>query len=359
MAVSDFDARVSATKEFLQFGLGASLTHSAAILMAAASDEELDARERQSVAVYAAKTVMERVAWLAFGNWIGYFENADVASDEERAFFKEYREFIPTEILPEGLREIRNYLAEQEALTDLVFLRHFTAGFSFKRSMIEWYPCFQAAMTVSEMLSDGPITSFFNFLQIGDADIFKEHEPDPDQVMSALMMTGAPAFAFTNQEHPESVLAGFIRFTEYLSAMEALFPVIVLDASQFVPRAIPSRIADRDIMLILLAQMRWRYPADENALSRFSAVLFAFVNFANRQFHQHRTLAVQWDSGETMRQIFDLSQRFFFPFASQDDEARGQEDPRDVEVREYRQDAIQRRLREIRAGDEEEETSAS
>lgn len=356
MAVSEFDARVR-TREFLQSGLGASLTHSAANLMAAAVDAELDESERKSVALFAAKTILERVGWLAFGNWIGYFADAEIASDEERSFFREYRELVPTESLPQGLREARNNFAEQDSITDFFFLRHFNAGFVLKRPMTEWYSTFEATLTVSEMLNDGPITSFFNFLQIGDAGIFKEHQADPDQVMSALMMTGADAFAFTNEKHPESVIAGFIRFTEYLSAMDGLFPNIELDASQFVPRAIPTRFADRDILLILLAQIRWRYPADENGFGRFSAVLFAFINFGHQQFDRERSLAVHWDSNESMRQIFVLAQRFFFPFVQQDAEGREQLDPRELEAQSYRQDAIQRRLREIQESDDEQQTS--
>lgn len=347
-------------RKFLQSGLGASLTHSAANLMAAAVDDELDESERKSVALFASKTLIERVGWLALGNWIGYFADAKIASDEERSFFKEYRELVPTESLPLGLREVRNNLAEQDSITDSFFLRHFNAGFVLKRPMVEWYSTFEAALTLSEMLSEGPINAFFNFLQIGDAGIFKEHEADPDQVMSALKMTGADAFAFTNEKHPESVIAGFIRFTEYLSAMDGLFPNIELNAqSQFVPHENPARFADRDILLVLLAQMRWRFPADENGFSRFSAVLFAFINFGNQQFHRERSLAVQWDNGESMHRIFVLAQRFFFPFVQQDTEGREQVDPRQLEAQSYRQEAMKRRLQEIQESDNEQQISTN
>ena len=328
--------------------------------MAAVVDEELDDSERKSIALFASKTLIERVGWLALGNWIGYFADAEIASDEERSFFKEYRELVPADSLPVGLREVRNNLSEQDSSTDSFFLKHFNAGFMLKRPMVEWYSIFEAALTVSEMLSDGPINSFFNFLQIGDAGIFKEHEADPDQVMSALRMTGADAFAFTNEKHPESVIAGFIRFTEYLSAMDGLFPNIELYAqSQFVPYENPARFADRDILLTLLAQMRWRFPADENGFSRFSAVLFAFINLGNQQFHRERSLAVEWDYGESMYRILGLAQRFFFPFVQEETEGREQIDPRQFEAQAYRQDAMKRRLLEIQQRDNERHTSAT
>ena len=62
MAVCEFNARIS-TAEFLRSGLGASLTQSAAKLIAAVFDPELDESERMSVALFAAKTIMERAAW--------------------------------------------------------------------------------------------------------------------------------------------------------------------------------------------------------------------------------------------------------------------------------------------------------
>jgi hypothetical protein len=86
-------------------------------------------------------------------------------------------------------------------------------------------------------------------------------------------------------------------------------------------------------------------------------VLFAFINFGHQQFDRERSLAVHWDSNESMRHIFVLAQRFFFPFVQQDAEGREQLDPRELEAQSYRQDAIQRRLREIQESDDEQQTS--
>ncbi len=87
MSASEFYDRATATTEFLEHGLGANLSDVASgVATTAFQSDEADERERRSSALYAAGTIMERAAWLAIGNWIGYFESARVASDGEREF---------------------------------------------------------------------------------------------------------------------------------------------------------------------------------------------------------------------------------------------------------------------------------
>ncbi len=81
---------------------------------------------------------------------------------------------------------------------------------------------------------------------------------------------------------------------------------------------------------------------------RFSAVLFAFVRLAQRQFDSHRSLAVQWQADRTVAEILNFSQRFFFPFTPHNTE-EGQEDPQDADARRARVIAMDKRIQEIRA----------
>ena len=349
MSASEFYDRATATTEFLEHGLGANLSDVASgVATTAFQSDEADERERRSSALYAAGTIMERAAWLAIGNWIGYFESARVASDGEREFFQEYADAIPPESLPDVLRDVRNYLANREESSDSDFLRNFNGGFRLKEPMVAWYPCFQAMLTVSEMLSGAAITTFFRFLQNGDEGIFKEYEPKPEAVMDALRAEGDPDYVFINRRSQESVLAGFIRYTEYLSAMDGLFPLVQATDLNTDPSEIPARIVDRDLLLILQSQVRSRYPSDEYVFDRFSAVLFAFVRLAQRQFDSHRSLAVQWQADRTVAEILNFSQRFFFPFTPHNTE-EGQADPQDADARRARVIAMDKRIQEIRA----------
>src|SRR5579863_4877123 len=184
MSASDFEDRSIATAEFLKRGLGAQLTRNAETLIRISYDSNTSSSQRL-VLENAFGNIAERALWLTFGNWMGYFSPVQVASEAETTFLREHHEAVRDTSLPEHFQEICQRLASEDAPDDTFFRRTFSF-FPLRRPMIEWFPVFQAALVASEMLSSGPITSFFQFLQEGDVEIFSEHFPDADGVMNAL-----------------------------------------------------------------------------------------------------------------------------------------------------------------------------
>jgi hypothetical protein len=127
-----------------------------------------------------------------------------------------------------------------------------------------------------------------------------------------------------------------------------LFPNIDLGASDENEQEIPTRIVDRDIILSLLTQLRWRFPLNTNASGhsdRFNTVAFAFLGLTYQEFARHsQMLAVEWNSNRSRREIFNLSRRFFFPLHSINDE-----DQHGIaDIQRQRSAAIAKRLRDLR-----------
>ena len=93
MSASDFEDRSIATAEFLKRGLGAQLTRNAETLMGISSNSITSGRQRV-VLENAFGNIAERALWVTFGNWMGYFNPVQVASEAEITFLREHHEAV-------------------------------------------------------------------------------------------------------------------------------------------------------------------------------------------------------------------------------------------------------------------------
>ncbi len=76
--------------------------------------------------------------------------------------------------------------------------------------------------------------------------------------MDALRAEGDPDYVFINRRSQESVLAGFIRYNRISLRDGWAIPVVQATDLNTDPSEIPARIVDRDLLLILQSQVRWR-----------------------------------------------------------------------------------------------------
>jgi hypothetical protein len=247
MNVSDFDSRRRATAEFLTEGLGGKLTRSAEMLMRASVEDTLG-DWKQSAITYACGNIIERVFWVGQGRWMGYFDDVAPISGDEQDLLQEYAPLLNDAKLPTDFQNVRSLLMNRDSVLDESFFSRYFSGIPLRRPVLEWYPVFQASLIVSEYLTESPITAFFLFLRDGNAEKFQEHVPSPNAVMNALQENHHVYPYLGERAWRESVIAGFIRYTEFLSAMGDIFPGVDTQPVAETPDDIPIRIVDRDIL---------------------------------------------------------------------------------------------------------------
>lgn len=342
MSVSDFDSRRLATTEFLTEGLGGKLTRSADLLLRASAEDSLGDWKR-SVITYACGNVLERVLWVGHGRWMGYFADVAPISADERGLLQEYAPLLSDAKLPTDVQNLRNLLMNPDTPLDGSFFRQYFSGFPLRHPVPEWYPVFQAVLIASEYLTENSITSFFLFLRDGNIEKFQERAISPDKVLNALRDDHHVYPYFGEHAWRESVVAGFIRYTEFLSAMGNIFPVV--NTEPFAEtKDIPIRIVDRDILYSVVRPFRWRFPSDPRALATYQSVFMAFMKLTSEEFAEYPEMGVQWSEAETYIQVIRLSQQFF----DTDDRAGGQEDPMFALESQRRSTAVASRLQELR-----------
>jgi hypothetical protein len=342
MSVSDFDSRRLATTEFLTEGLGGKLTRSADLLLRASAEDSFGDWKKSAI-TYACGNIVERVLWVGHGRWMGYFEDVAPISADERGLLQEYAPLLSDAKLPADVQNIRKLLMNPDALLDGSFFRRYFPDFPLHYPVPEWYPVFQAVLIASEYLTESPITSFFLFLRDGNIEKFQERGLSPDAVLKALEDDHRVYPYFGEHAWRESVVAGFIRYTEFLSAMGNIFPAVNTGPFAETPD-IPTRIVDRDILYSVVKPFRWRFPSDPRALATYHTVFMAFMKLTSEEFAKYPEMGVQWSEAETYIQVIRLSQQFF----GTDDRAGGQEDPMFVLERQRRSTAMASRLQELR-----------
>jgi hypothetical protein len=343
MSVNDPHRREIATSEFLTRALGAKLTENARALMEGLGNGDFAGANGPAIA-FASGSIAERVLWQAAGAQIGYFDSVAPVSESEKEFLAEHLGSLEELGLPDWIEEVCTRLVHSDSATDIRFYESFLR-LPLTRLMPEWFPVFQAALVASEPLNYGPITSFFLFLDRGSLDEFKKQTPDPNAVFSHLRDEDFVANFQSDLMRPEPILAGFIRFTQVLSTLDAIFPDIALETLSETEEALPIRTVDRDILFTLLTQFRWRFPAKGS--ERWQAVLFAFLELTGREFSKNPLMGIQWSYIETFSTVVRLSRKFFFGFGQND--LDGEEDPtREDERRRWRR-AVDERIAFLRA----------
>jgi hypothetical protein len=353
MNVSDFDFREAATSEFMNHGLGAKLTDNSQAIMRGLSEGTFPEADRWAIS-FACGSIIERVLWQASGIWMGYFNFVPPVTGSEKEFLGEYAGLLKELEMPAQFQQLSYQLGHLDSATDVSFYRETLPFIPLGRKMPEWFPAFQASLITYELLNEPAITSFFLFLRQGDVEQFKKQMPNPNAVFSHLQDRDFTAPFHADPERPEPVIAGFIRYTEFLSAMDGIFPDIATQSFAKSDQPVPNRIVDRDILFSVLGQYRWRFP--RNSFERLHAVLFAFGELAASEFAKYPAMGIQWSFAETYGSILHLSQKFFAEFSEED--FQGEEDPRVIDERQRRRRAIDLRIQALR-GDRAMGASAS
>jgi hypothetical protein len=345
MSVSDFDFREVATSEFMNRGLGAKLTDNSQVLIRGLSEGAFSDADRWAIS-FACGSIIERVLWQAYGMWLGYFAPVPPVTEFEKEFLGEHAELLKELEMPPQFQELCLRLGHLDSAKDESFYRETLPFIPLGRQMPEWFPAFQALLITSEMLNEPAITSFFLFLQRGDVEQFNKQTLDPNAVFSHLQDDAFTAPFHADPKLPDPVIAGFIRYTEFLSAMDGIFPDISTESFARTDEAIPNRIVDRDILFSSLSQYRWRFPA--RSFERYHAVLLAFTRLTASEFAKYPAMGIQWSFAETYSSILRLSQKFFFEFSEED--LQGEEDPLVISERQRRRRAFDLRIRALRGG---------
>jgi hypothetical protein len=346
MNASDFDFREAATSEFMNHGLGAKLTDNSQAIIRGLSEGAFPEASQWAISS-ACGSIIERVFWQASGIWMGYFNPVPPVSESEKEFLGEHAELLKELEMPPHFQELSLRLGYLDSATDVSFYGETLPFFPLSRQMPEWFPVFQASLITSELLNEPAITPFFLFLQQGDLERFKKHTPDPNAVFSHLRDNDFTALFHADPERPDPVIAGFIRFTEFLSAMDGIFPDIATHSFAKIDQPVPNRIVDRDILFPFLRQYQWRFPT--NSGDRFSAIVIAFGQLAESEFAKYPAMGIQWSFGETYVSVMRLSQKFFVEFRGEDLE--GEEDPFVIDERQRRRRAIDLRIHALRGDD--------
>ena len=351
MNVSDYASRQVATERFLSDGLGARLTQNADILMSGISQGFLG--ELQGLGIkFVCGNIAERVLWLAYGVWIGYFNPVLPVSETERRFLAEYSNRLSYVGMPADMEQLCEKLAHLDLTAFASFYPLNFPFFPLTRAMPEWFPVFQAVLITQELLNEPAITPFFLFLQQGNLDTFNQRSPSPDGVFSRLLEDDYARVFGDDFGEPEPVIAGFIRFTEFLSAMDGIFPNVDTRSIPGSADEIPERIVDRYILSSYLVQYRWRLPINQS--ERFHAVIMAFSSVVKIEFDRHHSMGISWSFSDTHMEIMQLSSRFFSLMNGEatqaDNDPQGIEDPEVLEQQRRRITAIQQRVRALGGG---------
>jgi hypothetical protein len=320
MSVNEFSRRQIVTSEFLNHGLGEKLTENARVLIEGLANGDFAGATGPAIA-FASGSIAERVLWQAAGTQIGYFDAIAPVTETEKQFLTEHLGSLEELGLPDWIAEVSTRLVHLDSATNSSFYGNLRLPLA--TLMPEWFAVFQSALIASEPLNYGPITAFFLFLDHGNLEEFKKQTPDPSSVFSHLHDDQFFSNFFSDLSRPEPILAGFIRFTQVLSALDAIFPDVAPDSFSESEKAFPIRVVDRYILFTLLTHYRWRFPA--KGFQHWQAVLFAFIELTEREFSRNPSLGVRWSYGDTFSTVVRLSRKFFFGYDQSD--VDGEEDP--------------------------------
>jgi hypothetical protein len=309
MSASYRTSRRAATEEFLREGLGGKLSQNATRLIQATEKGDLGSNQRVASNL-ACGNIIERILWMGLGRWLGYLHNEEPLTSEERAFLIESAPLIDESQWPDLFVHLMSLLANPRTDTGIRFFAEQIVGVELGRGAKKLCPIFQAAHVIAESLTEGPITAFFIFLREDNTEEFNSQTLSPDKVFGFLEENGDSDDVLPGHASAEAIVAGFIRYTEFLSAMDDLFPSA--EAYQRKGTSIPDRVAARELLAIeIIAIIQWRFPIGDTALERYKAVTSAFLKMVSDQFDRCPELGLRWSEMETSTELLRLSSRFF------------------------------------------------
>jgi hypothetical protein len=330
MLANENTLRALTTDQFLNHGLGCRLSHDASTFI------DANVSESHTMGSYglviACGSIVERVFWLELGQWLNYFKN-DVESlnTEEKGLFVEGATILSEYPWPNGFSQTLELLSRPDFIVTTSLFNDQIDSSGISKGSAELRPVFQAAHVISEGLTVGPIPAFFRFLSEGDIGYFNSRSPLPERINEWLRVQ-APDHGLQNEiGQREEVIAGFIRYTQFLSAMEGLFPFAGEVLSEQEPQITPEEkllhailgeesedeaASVENTQRQLLAReiseiIRWRVPMTARARVAFYAVQLAFRKVVSKEFQKYSSSGLSWHSKQTEDEILRLSARFF------------------------------------------------
>jgi hypothetical protein len=340
MPANDVLFRTHATNHFLTHGLGGKLSHDASIIIESHALESSAPGQRELFV--ACGSMLERIFWVGLGHWLGYFQpEIQPLSTTEKAFLVSHAEQLRQYPWPSDFLQVFELLVNPETNSGTRFFSEQIVGSALDQGSKELWPAFQAAHIISESLTEGPIRSFFDFLQNSDLEEFSRQKPSPQAVFNSLQNDGSDDNQVTGFSRRDAVVAGFIRYAEFLSAMDSLFPstgvILAKRETDLTPEEkmlhaifgektlgkldaeLPAEtghgakmLRDREVLAQeIRGIIQWRIPRNARARAAHWAVHSAFAEMASEEFLKNSSSGVSWSATNSFREFVRLSSRFF------------------------------------------------
>lgn len=332
MPANEDRSRVWALDHFLSKGLGGKLSRDASMTIQA-----LAQRSRTMNGGFApiltCGSILERVCWIGLGQWLGYFQQGlRPLSPQENSFLRGNSYVLQQNQWRLDISRLLPLLSGQKSDTSTLY-----AAADIIKESRELWPVFQGSHIISESLTDGSINVFFRFLHEGDVEDFNRERPSPDSVLDSLRTDHFDATAANRSDSREAVIAGFIRYTEFLSAMDGLFPGVEkgdnLIRSETTPEYLEydpevdkirheeqlrveaqsyDKRRNREALRSEITDIiKWRIPHSARAWTAYEAVQTAFEEMVSEQFRNYPMTGLYWQSRKTHDELVRLSARFF------------------------------------------------
>jgi hypothetical protein len=110
-----------------------------------------------------------------------------------------------------------------------------------------------------------------------------------------------------------AVIAGFIRYIEFLTSLDALFPEV--NKFAYLRRSV-NELPEGAFLREQIAQeiikiIQWKIPIGERAANRYTAVRVAFFNMVRAEFERYPESGLHFSIGRSESELARLSYRFF------------------------------------------------
>jgi hypothetical protein len=297
-----------ATEQFMTDGLGGRLSRNGRSINPVAPSIEPMYKAASTVC----GNIAERVLWCGLGWWLGCFQQVEAITIEEKVFLAEHSQLLQEEAgWPAQYQYIFSLLLDANTNTGPGFFEEQLRG-SNVASSIDVFPVFQAAHAISESLTEDPVSFFFLFLREGDIADFIERSPSPNEIFRALESSEQFSHSTWSFQSPAAVVAGFIRYTEFLTAMDSLFPADYMRKHGMERTSVLESMRNREALAEEIKEIiRWRIPNTSRGLMAYQTVRTTFLQIVSDHFHQQPNFDLQWAPVGTYTELIRLADRFF------------------------------------------------
>jgi hypothetical protein len=297
-----------ATEQFMTDGLGGRLSRNGRLINPVAPSIE----PMYKAASIVCGNIAERVLWCGLGWWLGYFQQVEAITTEEKVFLTVHSQLLQEDAgWPAQYQHIFGLLLDANTNTGPGFFEEQLQGSNVANS-IDVLPIFQAAHAISESLTEDPVNFFFLFLREGNIADFLKRNPSPNQVFRALESSEQFSHSTWSFQSPAAVVAGFIRFTEFLTAMDSLFPANYMRKDGMERTSVLESMRNREALAEEIKEIiRWRIPNTSQGLVAYRTVRTTFLEMVSGHFYEQPNFDLQWAPVGTYAELIRLADRFF------------------------------------------------